>query len=381
MLPTKWQSIDDDDEKSVISALYSDQLTAGKNVEQFENAVCLYANIKYAVAVSSGTAALHSALFAIGIGPGDEVIVPALTFVATANAVVYLGATPVFVDINSETLSINIQEIESKITSRTKAIIAVDYAGIPCNYKFLHEITKKYSLPLVADACHSLGATYQNVKVGTLADITVFSFHPVKSITTGEGGMAVTSNKEYADKMRRFRNHNMTFDHKQRAELCDWRYDITELGFNYRITDIQCALGQSQLNKLTKLLEIRKIIADHYRKTLEKMDYLSCIPEISDIESANHFFVVKLETDHLLSHKNDIFCSLRENQIPVNVHYMPVHLFSYYRSNYNTKKGMCPIAEDAYERLLTLPITPNMKTDDMHYITEKFEHILNKFSS
>ena len=263
-IPYGRQQIDEDDIAAVVDVLRSDWLTTGPMVDKFEQAVADYTGAKYAVAVSSGTAALHAAMFAIGIGPGDEVIVPPMTFVATANAVVYQGGTPVFVDIEAETLLINPDLIEEKITPRTKAIIAVDYAGQPCDYDALREIADQHNLFLVADACHSLGAKYKGRKVGTLADLTVFSFHPVKPITTGEGGMVVTDNAEWTEQIRRFRNHGITSDHRQRQEQRTWHYEMTALGRNYRLSDIQCALGVTQLGNLQKNIEKRQRIANRY---------------------------------------------------------------------------------------------------------------------
>ena len=218
----------------------------------------------YAVAVSSGTAALHGAMFALGIGPGHEVIVPTMTFAASANCVVYQRGIPVFADVAPDTLLLDPQDVERKITPRTKAIIAVDYAGQPCDYDALKEIANRYELSLVADACHSLGATYRGRSVGSLADLSVFSFHPVKHITTGEGGMITTDNEEYANRLRIFRNHGITSDHRQREAQGSWFYEMVDLGYNYRITDFQCALGMSQLQKLPRWLERRQEIARIY---------------------------------------------------------------------------------------------------------------------
>ena len=250
MLPYGRQSVNDTDISAVIEVLNSDFLTTGSKIGEFESAVCKFTGAKNAVAVNSGTAALHAAMFALKIENGDEVIIPPITFAATANCVLYQGGTPIFADVDAGTLLIDPAKVDALITPRTKAVIAVDYAGQPCDYEQLRAICDKHGLALVADACHSIGATYQERNVGTLADLTCLSFHPVKHITTGEGGMTLTDNVKLADRMRRFRNHNISADSRQREEAGSWYYEIVDLGYNYRITDFQCALGMSQLSKL-----------------------------------------------------------------------------------------------------------------------------------
>jgi dTDP-4-amino-4,6-dideoxygalactose transaminase len=255
MLPYGRHSITEDDIRAVCEALRSDWLTTGPAVERFERAVSEYTGSEHAVAVSSGTAALHLVLSALGVGPGDEVIVPPITFVATANAALYCGATPVFADVVSSTLLLDPAAVEARLTARTKAVVAVDYAGQPCDYDRLAGIASRHGVALVADACHSLGASYRGRKVGTLADATVLSFHPVKHITTGEGGMVLTRDPAVADRARTLRNHGITTDHRQRSRLGTWSYDMAELGQNYRLSDIACALGTSQLRHLPEWLE------------------------------------------------------------------------------------------------------------------------------
>ena len=260
--------MDEADIEAVIQVLRSDWLTTGPKVEAFEQAVAQYGGATYGVAVNSGTAALHAAMYAIGIGPGDEVIVPAMTFAATANSVVYQGGTPVFADVEPQTLLLDPRQVVAKITPRTKAVVAVDYAGQPCDYTALRDIAEKHGVYLIADACHALGGAYQGKPVGSLADLTVFSFHPVKHITTGEGGMVVTAYSELAERMRMFRNHGITSDHRQRDQRGTWYYEMTDLGYNYRLTDLQCALGLSQLQKLAAWLSRRQMIAGCYDASL-----------------------------------------------------------------------------------------------------------------
>lgn len=264
MIPYGRHFVEEDDIAGVVEVLRSDWLTTGPKVEHFERAFADLVSAKYAVAVSSGTAALHAAMFALGIGPGDEVIVPAMTFAATANCVVFQGGTPVFADVDPETLLIDPLSVSDRITPKTKAIIAVDYAGQPCDYDALEAVAEGHNLTLVADACHSLGARYKERPAGSLASLSAFSFHPVKHITTGEGGMIATDDPKLAERMRIFRNHGITTDHRQREKQGSWFYEMQELGYNYRITDFQCALGISQLRKLPGWIALRREIAIRY---------------------------------------------------------------------------------------------------------------------
>ncbi len=380
LIPYSRQSIDEDDVQAVVEVLRSDWLTTGPMVEKFEQAVADFVGAKHAVAVSSGTAALHCAMYAAGIGSGDEVILPPMTFVATANAVVFQGGTPVFADVDPDTLLINPAEVEKKITPKTKAIIAVDYAGQPCDYDALRAIADRHHLILVADACHSLGAEYKGRKVGTLADLTAFSFHPVKHITTGEGGMVVTGNAEYAEKMRRFRNHGITTDHKQRTEDGTWHYEMTDLGYNYRLTDFQCALGLSQLKKLPGWISKRRSIAEEYDRALAEIPTVRPLRALQDRKHAYHLYVIKLDLERLHTDRLSVFDSLRRNGIGANVHYIPVHLQPFYQKKYGTKRGQCPVAEAAYEGLLSLPVFPRMTERDVGDVIMSVVQILNAHS-
>lgn len=364
IIPYGHQCIEEDDIQAVAEVLRSDWITTGPVVNAFEKSVAGFVGAEYGVAVSSGTAALHTAMYAIGIKTGNEVIVPTMTFAATANAVVFQGATPVFCDIDADTLLINPNLVEAKISPRTKAIIAVDYAGQPCDYDALREIADRNKLVLIADACHSLGATYRGRKVGTLADLTVFSFHPVKHITTGEGGMVVTDNPEYSNRMTMFRNHGITTDHKQRAEKGSWFYEMVDLGYNYRITDFQCALGMSQLKKLAAWISRRQEIASQYNKAfadLAEVNPLTVAPEVCHV---HHLYVVKLQGVD----RKEVFGSLRNAGIEVNVHYIPVHLHPFYRGKFGTKEGLCPIAEAAYRQIMSLPMFPAMTDEDFDLV-------------
>jgi UDP-4-amino-4,6-dideoxy-N-acetyl-beta-L-altrosamine transaminase len=387
MIPYGKQSIDQDDIAAVVEVLKSDWLTTGPKVEEFEQAICGYVGAEYAVAVSSGTAALHAAMFALDIGPGDEVIVPPMTFAATANCIVYQGGTPVFADVDAETLLIDPVCVEQKVTKRTKAVIAVDYAGQPCDYDALRAITDRHGLALIADGCHALGATYKGKPVGAVADMTAFSFHPVKHITTGEGGMITTDSPDYADRMRRFRNHGISSDHRQREAQGSWFYQMVDLGFNYRMTDIQCALGISQLKKLPLWIDRRREIAAQYDAAFSTTDDINSLGLRSDVCSAAtqpstvtphpsahayHLYVTRVSVN-----RSALFRWLREAGIGANVHYVPVHLHPFYREQFGTRPQLCPVAESAYEQLISLPMFPGMSKGDVDQVIDVARETVN----
>ncbi|HOI72902.1 MAG TPA: UDP-4-amino-4,6-dideoxy-N-acetyl-beta-L-altrosamine transaminase [Syntrophales bacterium] len=360
MIPYGRQSIDEADIQAVVEVLRSDWLTTGPGVEKFEKAFARFVGARHAVAVSSGTAALHAAVYALGIGPGDEVIVPAMTFAATANCIVFQGGTPIFADVDPETLLIDPERVEDLITPRTKAIIAVDYAGQPCDYEALEGITRRHGLHLVDDACHALGAAYRGRSVGSLAGLSCFSFHPVKHITTGEGGMITTDDPELARRMRVFRNHGITTDHRERQARGAWFYEMTDLGYNYRLTDFQCALGLRQLEKLPDWNNRRRDIAAMYDEAFREMSAVSPLSVRPEVLHAYHLYVVRLRGVD----RDVAFQAMRAAGIGVNVHYIPVHLHPFYRRQFGTGPGLCPVAESTYGQILSLPIFPGM-TDDM----------------
>ena len=368
MIPYGRQSIDEEDIQAVVEVLRSDWLTTGPKIEEFEHAVATYMGATHSVAVSSGTSALHCAMYAIGIGIDDEVIVPPMTFAATANCVVFQGGTPVFVDVDPDTLLLAPERIEEKITPRTKAIIAVDYAGQPCDYDKLREIAENNRLVLVADSCHALGSEYKGRKSGTFADLNIFSFHPVKHITTGEGGMITTDNTDYADRMRIFRNHGITTDHHQREIRGSWIYEMVDLGYNYRMTDIQCALGINQLKKLKQFLERRRNIASQYDRAFASNRYITPLDVNQDVLHAYHLYVVKINYESLGISRANLFLALREKGIVVNVHYIPVHFHPYYRKKFHVRTGSCPVAEAVYEQIMSLPMFPGMTDEDVHHV-------------
>ena len=375
MIPYGKQCISKDDIEAVVSVLDSDFLTTGPMVGEFEKQLAEFSEVEYAVAVSNGTAALHCAVFAAGIQAGDEVIVSAMTFAASANCVVYMGGIPVFADSLADSLLIDPEDVRRKMTRKTKAVIAVDYAGQPCDYKALRQICSEHGLVLITDACHSIGSEFQGQKTGSIADITCYSFHPVKHITTGEGGAAVTNNIEYAEKMRVFRNHGITTDFRQRENKGAHFYEMSFLGYNYRLTDFQSALGISQLKKLPGWLRRRNEIADLYFKKFNNDSRVQPLQVKRDLFHSYHLFVVRLSD---FFDRDVIFKKMRDAGIGVNVHYIPVHLHPFYRDKFATSEGLCPVAEDAYKRILSLPMFPGLKDSEVDFVSETLYSFLDK---
>jgi perosamine synthetase len=376
VIPYGKQKIDHEDIQAVVEVLQSDWLTTGPKVEEFEHHFADHVGVKYAVAVNSGTAALHASMYAIGIEPGDEVIVSPMTFAASANCIVFQGGVPVFADIDPDTLLIDPQRVEEKITSRTKAIIAIDYAGQPCDYDKLKTVAEHYDLKLIDDACHALGGTYKKRPVGSLADLNAFSFHPVKHITTGEGGMITTDDSGYAKRMRCFRNHGITTDHRERSLQGAWFYEMVDLGYNYRLTDIQCALGLSQLLKLPQWIILRQEIAGRYREAFEAFPGIKLLSVRPDISHAYHLFVIRLNVGIISLNRDEVFRALREKGIGVNVHYIPVYFHPYYRKRFGTVPGLCPVAERAYEEIISLPIFPSMSDKDVQTVIDAVKQVV-----
>ena len=380
MLPYGRQWVQDDDIDGVVEVLRSDWLTTGPKVADFERAFAEFTSSGEAVAVSSGTAALHTAMYALGISPGDEVIVPSMTFAATANCVVFQGGAPVFADVDEDTLLIDPADLETKITPRTKAIIAVDYCGQPCDYDALRSIADRHHLALVDDACHALGGRYKGRPVGSLADLNTFSFHPTKHITSGEGGMVTTNDSNLARRMRSFRNHGLTKDSHERAEAGSWLYEMVDLGYNYRLTDLQCALGMSQLRKLTAWVRRRREIARRYDTAFGEMTIVRPLGVRSDVSHAYHLYVIQLDLTRLNTTREKVFTALRDSGIGVNVHYIPVHLHPFYRKRLGTGPGLCPVAESAYERILSLPIFPRMTDNDVNLVIASVEKVVKSYA-
>ena len=364
-LPYGRQEIGDADIKAVVEALVSGWLTTGPRVCEFESAFAAHCGapdqILQGVAVNSGTAALHAAMRALGVGPGDDVIVPTITFAASANAALYEGARPVFADVEADTLLIDPASVAACITPRTKAIVAVDYAGQPADYDALRAIAAPRGIRIIADACHAPGALYKNRKVGTLGDISCFSFHPVKHMTTCEGGMAVTDDAQMAAHMRRFRNHGIDSDHRSREASGAHAYDMAELGFNYRLPDVQCALGLAQLKRLDEWVAARQRVAALYDIALAGMAEAVPLKTRGDRSNAHHLYVVAL-MDGI--DRDQVFARLRADGIGANVHYAPVYLHSHYKK-LGYKPGIAPVAEAMSKRILTLPMFPAMREGDV----------------
>lgn len=364
-LPYGRQSLDEEDIQAVVDVLKSDWLTTGPKVGEFEEQFAAWVGAKHAVSFSSGTAALHGAAFAAGLKAGDEAITTPMTFCATANCVLYQEATPVFADVTQDTLNLDPEEVSRKISPRTKAIIAVDYAGHPADLAPLRELTARHGLLLIEDACHALGAEYRGQRVGGIADMTAFSFHPVKHLTTGEGGMVTTNDPKLAETLRRFRNHGISSDARQRQQSGQWFYEMVLLGFNYRLTDIACALGLSQLQKLDANLTRRREIAVRYTRAFHEMPAV-IVPAVRDgIAPAWHLYPIRLKLEGLSTGRTEVFRALRAENLGVNVHYIPVHQHPYYRERFGYKGGEYPVAEDAYERLISLPMFHSMTDRDI----------------
>jgi perosamine synthetase len=379
LLPYGRQAIDDVDIAAVVDVLRSDWLTTGPKVDDFEAAIALVAGTKYAVAVSSGTAALHASMYAMGVGPGDEIIVPTMTFAASANCAVYQGATPIFADVDPTSLLLDLASAESKITTRTKAILAVDYAGQPCDYDGLKALCGRYGLSLLADACHAIGGSYKGAPVGSLADLSTFSFHPVKHVTSGEGGAVTTDDPNFARSIRAFRNHGIATDHRQRAKNGEFYYEMTDVGYNYRLSDIQCALGQSQLAKLAGFVARRQQIAARYDDAFASIAQVTPLTNAAGVSNAYHLYVIQLDLRRLKADRAGIYRALRAENIGINVHYLPVHLHPLYRERFETGPGMCPVAEDAYERILSLPIFPAMADTDVADVIQAVSKIMEYY--
>jgi perosamine synthetase len=361
-IPYGRQIVDDDDIDAVVEVLRSDWLTTGPAVERFESAFAGFVGAEHGVGVTNGTAALHLAMLAADIGPGDEVIVPALTFVASANCARYVGATVVFADVRDDTLTIDVDHVASLITERTRAIVAVDYAGAPCDLDELLALADEHGLIVVEDACHAPGALYRGRKVGSIANLSTFSFHPVKSLTTGEGGMVTTNDAELAARLRLLRNHGITTDFRQREARGTWAYDMAELGFNYRLSDINCALGASQVAKLPAWVRRRQELAARYDQLFASVEVVRTPVVPEDRTSGWHLYPVRLQTDDPAASRQHAFDHLRANGIGVNVHYLPVYLHNSYRDA-GYEPGLCPVAEAAYDSLLSLPMWPGLTGD------------------
>lgn len=371
MIPYGKQTIEQDDIQAVVDVLQSDFLTTGPKIAEFEQTVADYVGAKYAVAISNGTSALHAACFAAGIGPGDEVITTPLTFAASANCVLYCGGTPVFADVDPKTYNIDPEDIRRKITDRTKAIIAVHLAGQPCDMDAIHNIAREHGLIVIEDGAHALGSVYKGKKVGSMSDMTTFSFHPVKPITTGEGGMIVTDKENFYKKMVLFRSHGITRDDSMMTRNDGpWFYQQFDLGYNYRITDIQCALGCSQMKKLDRFLARRKEIVARYNEAFADCDNIITPYQLSDTESGWHLYIVQVKN----CDRRQVFEAMREKGIGVNVHYIPVYMHPYYQEH-GYENVHCANAEEIYSHIISLPLYPGLTSEQQDYVIDTLKSL------
>lgn len=378
MLPYGRPEVDEADIQSVVDVLRGDWLTHGPAVCRFEESFAEVVGARFAVAVSSGTAALHAAAYAAGIGPADEVITSPLTFLASANCILYCGGRPVFADVDRGTLNLDAAAVEAALTPRTKAILPIHFAGLPCDVAAIHAVARARNLVVIEDAAHALGAEIAGRRIGGLSPLTAFSFHPVKHITTGEGGMVTGNEPGLADRLRRFRNHGIDREVRERQATTPaaWRQDMVTFGFNYRLSDIHSALGLSQLRRLDARLKRREEIAGRYQEAFASIPEVTPAPTRPGMRHAWHIYPLQVNRERLRQDREAIFQALRAENIGVSVHYRPVHLHPYYREHLGTSPGDCPAAEAAFERLLTLPLFPGMTDDDVADVIAAVEKVI-----
>lgn len=377
------QWIDDKDIEAVAEVLKSDYLTCGPKIKELEDKLCAYTGADYAVAVSNGTAALHCACIAAGIGEGDEVITTPITFAASANCVFYCGGTPVFADIDPETYNISPQSIRERITDKTKAIIAVDFTGQAVCHREIREICDEYNLIFIEDAAHAIGTKYNDKYVGNLADMTCFSFHPVKTITSGEGGAILTNNKEYYDRLVLAHSHGITrepdmMEYNNPEE--PWYYEEISLGYNYRMTDFQATLLICQLRKLDIFKRRRKEIVEKYNTAFADIAEIRVQKEIFESDTCRHLYIVRLFLDKLKCSRAEFFNALQAENIGCQVHYIPVYYFPYYKK-LGYKKGICPNAESLYEEIVSIPLYPKMSDSDVDSVIKAVKKIINFYKA
>ena len=374
------QWIDEDDIHAVEETLRSDFITCGPRVKELEKSLCDYTGAKYAVVVNSGTSALHCACIAAGISDGDEVITTPLTFVASANCALYCGGKPVFADVDINTYNIDPDSIASKITDKTKAVIAVDYTGQAVCIDEIKKICQENNLTFIEDAAHSIGTEYKGVKVGNLADMTCFSFHPVKTITGGEGGAILTNDEMLYKKLLLARTHGIARDESMMEDLPHegpWYYEQIALGYNYRLTDFQAALINSQLNKLDRFKQRRQEIVDRYNEELEQVSEIIVQKEIPESDTCRHLYVIRLDLDRLKCTRREFFDAMSAENVQCQIHYVPVYWFPYYK-HLGYERGLCPNAENVYKGILSIPLYPMLSDaeveDTIHAVKKIAEY-------
>lgn len=375
------QWVSDEDVLAVTEVLKSDYLTCGPKVTEMEKALADYTGAKYAVAVSNGTAALHCACIAAGIGPGDEVITTPITFAASANCALYCGAKPVFADIDEETYNIDPDSIRAHITDKTKAVVAVDFTGQAVKHKEIREICDEFGLIFIEDAAHAIATTYDGKQVGTLADMTTFSFHPVKTITSGEGGAILTNNKEYYEKLVLAHTHGITHDEalmEGAPHEGPWYYEQISLGYNYRITDIQAALIVSQLNRLEEFKERRQKIVKAYDKAFKDVPGIIIQKEIPESDTCRHLYIIRLDLDKLSCTRRQFFDAMSAENVQCQIHYVPVYYFPYYE-HLGYEKGLCPVAEKVYKGIMSIPLFPRMTDQDVEDVIHAVKKVAENY--
>ncbi len=375
------QWVEEDDVEAVASVLRSDFITCGPKVEELERTLCEYTGAKYAVAVNSGTSALHCATMAAGIGPGDEVITTPITFAASANCALYCGATPVFADIDRDTYNIDPESIRAHITDKTKAVVAVDYTGQAVQIDKIRQICKEHGLVFIEDAAHSIGTSYNGKKVGSLADMTTFSFHPVKTVTCGEGGAILTNDEKLYKKLVLAHTHGITHDEslmEGAPHEGPWYYEQIMLGYNYRLTDFQAAFLSSQLKKIDKFTARRKEIVKRYDEVFSKMPEIIVQKEIPESDTSRHLYVIRLDLSKLTCTRRQFFDAMEAENVVCQIHYVPVYWFPYYE-HLGYKKGLCPVAEEVYEGIMSIPLYPKMNDQDAEDVIHAVKKIVEYY--
>lgn len=374
------QYLDLADYDAVLDVLKSDYLTCGPKIDELEKRLCEITGAKHAVVCSNGTAALHIAALSAGIGPGDEVITTPITFAASANCALYCGARPVFADINPKTYNIDPDSVETLITDKTKAVVAVDYTGQAVELDRLRDICKRHNLILIEDGAHSIGTKYNGVPVGSISDMTTFSFHPVKTVTGGEGGAVMTNSDEFYQKLLLFRSHGITRDTSLMSNESDgpWYYEQVDLGFNYRMTDIQAGLLISQLEKLPMFKARRQELVANYNKAFSEIDGLIIQEEIPESDTCRHLYILRIDSKKFKINRRQFFDALGAEGVCCNVHYIPVYYFPHYEK-LGYKRGLCPIAEALYEEMMSLPLYYGVSDEDQKDVIEAVKKIADYY--